>query len=513
MVTTTRFRSILFADHESWPASSEQPSFFQDLNLDQVIKAITAGREQYDLKPFFYLPLHQVDLIEYRQQIFRDLDGTSLLRSIKSFANRMEEMRRHLSLAKKVSYAYQSQKWFLDAVGIYCDLVTSIANDLSQASPQSKGLSVFREFLISYTESDHFKNLVEQTQALQTDLAAIQYCIRIKGGSFRVRRLESESNYSAAVEETFAKFRQGAVKDYRVQFSEYVQMNHIEAKVLEFVARLYPELFSKLASYCADNVEFLDLAISTFDREIQFYIAYLDHIEKFRKQGWRFCYPTLTSQPTDIHVDRLFDLALANKLAQQEMSIILNDFRLSGNERVIVVSGPNQGGKTTFARAFGQAHYLASLGLLVPGTSARLLLFDRIFTHFEREEEVKNLRGKLQDDLLRIREILNSATSSSLLIMNEIFTSTTVRDALFLSEEIMRRILELGLLCVWVTFVDELASFGERVVSMVAAVDSDDPTVRTFKVIRARADGLSYAMSIAEKYRLTYRQLKERIRS
>jgi DNA mismatch repair ATPase MutS len=282
---------------------------------------------------------------------------------------------------------------------------------------------------------------------------------------------------------------------------------------LEFIARLYPELFSKLASYCADNVDFLDPAISTFDREIQFYIAYLDHIEKFRKQGWRFCYPTLTNQPTDIYVDRLFDLALANKLAQQEMSIVLNDFRLSGNERVIVVSGPNQGGKTTFARAFGQAHYLASLGLLVPGTSARLLLFDRIFTHFEREEELKNLRGKLQDDLLRIREILNGATSSSLLIMNEIFTSTTVRDALFLSEEIMRRILELGLLCVWVTFVDELASFGERVVSMVAAVDSDDPTVRTFKVIRARADGLSYAMSIAEKNRLTYRQLKDRIRS
>lgn len=62
---------------------------------------------------------------------------------------------------------------------------------------------------MSYTRSGHFKDLVEQTQALRTDLAAIQYCIRIIGGGFRVRKLESESNYSAAVEKTFAKFQQG----------------------------------------------------------------------------------------------------------------------------------------------------------------------------------------------------------------------------------------------------------------------------------------------------------------
>jgi DNA mismatch repair protein MutS len=137
--------------------------------------------------------------------------------------------------------------------------------------------------------------------------------------------------------------------------------------------------------------------------------------------------------------------------------------------------------------------------------------FDQLFTHFEKGEEVKNLRGKLQDDLLRIKEILNRATSRSLLIMNEIFTSTTLQDAMFLSEETMKKIVGLGSLCVWVTFVDELASFGEQVVSMVATVDRENRTLRTFKIIRSRADGLSYAMSIADKYRLTYDHLKERI--
>ena len=485
------FASILFPHGGAPKGVEEAPDCFPDLHLDEIIAAVTAGHPT-DVDRFFYVPLHDVSTVEHRHQVFRDLESDQTRQAILNFATGMQTMRHRLQQGKQLSNPLQRHGWFIDAVQRFCETVALLRDDLADAELTSPGLRDFDHYLAEYVESDIFRNLVRDSAAVRTELRGVRYTVHVQDLRVHVEKYEDQTDYSEAVVATFARFATEAGKDYHVSLKDCADMNHVDEQILECVAKLYPDTFALLDGFCRRNAGFVDPTIAHFDHEISFYLSYLAFVRRFTTEGLgglNFSYPEVTTEPGALSADGAFDLALAIKSDDAGQSLVGNDFRLSGSERIFVVTGPNQGGKTTFARTIGQCAYLASLGCPVPAERARFTLADHIFTHFERQENLSALHGKLEDELERIHDALSRATAASVIIMNESFSSTTVSDALIIGAEILERIIQLHCIAVYVTFLDERASLDQACVSMVGEVATDSPTQRTFHFTRRPADG------------------------
>lgn len=507
------FLSVLFTRPAEQAAAAAQgePAYFRDLNLDQVVSALIESRASYGLEPFFHARMADPDTIAYRHEVFRDLEDEGLSAEVERFAGGMRDMRRLRARAAGLRHRYQKESWLVEAADAYCRAVRGLQDALTRSAVRSRGLRNLRAFLTRYVRSPLFEELAADIRQVAEALASVRYCMTIGAGRVTVTRYAGEVDYGARVLAAFEKFKQEEAESHLAAYQDFVDMNHVEEAVLDRVAQLYPEEFAALDDFCARHRDHPDRTVTVFDREVQFYLACLDATARLTAAGLPWCYPRVSTTSKDVSGTDVFDLALADGLIEDGARVVLNDFRLESPERVLVVSGPNQGGKTTFARAIGQLHHLAALGCPVPGTEARLFLCDEIFTHFERGENPEDLSGRLQDELVRVHDILRRATPASLVILNEVFTSTTPDDALLLGTRVLEDIVELGPLCVCVTFVDELSRLGPSTVSMTSTVVPDNPATRTFRVIRRPADGLSYALAVADAYGLTYERLTRRI--
>jgi DNA mismatch repair protein MutS len=265
----TTFESILFDRAEDVTASAE-PAFFGDLHLDQILSSATVDREDYELEAFFYTPLHSVESVRYRHHIFQDLEKHQVLESVRAFAGGMRRMHEHLALAHKLHYTLQKERWFLGAGAVYCSIVTAFARELAAVELDSPGFKSLRDYLATYAASVTFTSLTAETQQAKDELAAVTYSVHIRGNRVRVSQSGGEPNVSEEVERAFAKFQQGAVRDYRVRFREAAEMNHIEAQIIDLVAKLFPDPFARLADYCVRHERYLEETIARFDREVQF---------------------------------------------------------------------------------------------------------------------------------------------------------------------------------------------------------------------------------------------------
>jgi DNA mismatch repair protein MutS len=502
------FQSVIWRHGEDTRDSSTYPEFMVDLRLDVFFEEMVKGKEEFGLRSLVASPPSDLRNIVYRQEVFRDLEDARLIGGIREFC---DKMRRVYGLIKDLDhypYPYQKERLVLDAAEHYVEAVSSLFGTLRSAPLGSEAMKALRDHVDRYMSSRDFRVLDEDIRAVLDELAKVVFSVTIKGTKITVRPCGAQDDYSEDVAHLFSKFGGNQKPRLRVK-QDYYGTSHVEAYLLELVARFYPYAFKRLKQFYEAHSNFIEPVLEKFYREIQFYLSYLDYIDVLRKAGLPFCVPTITTEKDSVYANDTFDVELASRLVKENKPVVLNRYEFGSTSRILVVTGPNSGGKTTFARTVGQTHYLANLGYPVPGTSARLLKFDNVFTHFERSEAVENLRSKLEDDLYRVKRILEAATDRSVIIINELFGSTAATDASVLGRSIIERISGLGCLCVYVTFLDELASLGNTA-SYVALVDPEDPAQRTFRVVRRPADGLAYAMAIAKKYGLTTEDILRR---
>ncbi|XAS77159.1 hypothetical protein V3G39_03710 [Dermatophilaceae bacterium Sec6.4] len=508
--------SVLYGDHPAPEGVSDlaEPAYFQDLNLDKFVTGVTGKADEYKLTGYLRHALDDPELISFRQAVFTDVETDRVRAVIDDFGDAMRTVRQQLGDAQKRSEYYESRRWQLDASTTYCEALCALQSDLADADPLSTGLQGISTYLRGYLDSETFRALTHARSAAIGALATVQYAVLLEGARITVAAYDDEPDYSVQVTDTFARFRNNdGEREAEVSVPRHGgSLDRVEAGVLTQAAHIFPDHFAVLDRFCADHGDFLDPTVVSFDAEIRFYLMFEDYLAQLRDRGLPLTMPVLTSDHTAVKLLDVYDLPLAVRCGTDQ-PVVLNDVTLQDPERILVVSGPNNGGKTTLARTVGQLHHLARLGCPVPGREVQIMLCDAIHTHFERQEDLTTLAGRLQNELDSMHSTLAVATDRSVIIMNEMFSSTTVDDAQYLSRAILTRVTDLGAVAVCVTFLEELSTLNESTVSMVSLVDPNDAGHRTFQVVRQRADGRAYARALAAKYGLTHDQVSERVGS
>lgn len=488
------------------------PDCFSDLNLDQVDSWLASKRDAGAIRGAFRTMVASPELINFRLDVFDDLADEETAASVTAFNDAMRIVRRLITAASKTEDRHVAEGFLMRAITAYVAAVKTVHDDLRRGPIQSVGLMAVRDYLDGYLDTEEFRALARDNEDLSRRLEEIHYAVRIHGDKVTVTPERYAGDYSADVLGTFERFRQSDAEDHLVRLRR-TGIGHIEAVILDFVARQNPEVFDEVAAHVRRQARFLNAVVDRFDDELEFYLSYLSLMRRLTATGLSFSRPEI-ADGTDDHAPRLriaagFDLALALKGDR----VITNDVTMHADDRFVIVTGPNQGGKTTFARMIGEIYYLAGLGCPVPAESVLLRPADQILTHFGRQEdrEQETGGGKLEDDLIRIHEILQQATERTVVVINEMFASTTLADAGYLGGKILDHFEQVGSTVVWVTFVEDLARRGTGTVSMVSQTSKEDPTVRTFKVIPQAPAGKIYAEAIAARHGLRREDVLQRI--
>ena len=232
-----------------------------------------------------------------------------------------------------------------------------------------------------------------------------------------------------------------------------------------------------------------------------FYLAAVQLKAQMERIGGEWCFPTVCDR-RDLEFTELRELSMG---LERHVSIIGNSCSLKSRD-LLIVTGANQGGKSTFLRSLGIAQVMLQSGLMVMAQSYCGGIFPRVFVHFTRREDSEMNSGRLDEELNRMNKIVEHLGDGSLLLLNESFATTTEKEGSVIAYDIVRALSEAG---VRILMVTHLLSFARKIheeekdnpetgVEFLSAERKEDGS-RTFRMIRHEPELTSFGLDLYEK--------------
>ena len=231
----------------------------------------------------------------------------------------------------------------------------------------------------------------------------------------------------------------------------------------------------------AQAAENLQSFFSMLRRELAFYVGCLNLSDTIKEYEMPTCLPQML--PKDSYDRTWSDLYDISLLLIKKSNVIGNEMHAK-DKRLYLITGANQGGKTTFLRSLGQSQIMAQCGMFVCAKEFIAPIRDGIYTHFKKEEDDTLLSGKLDEELRRMSDVVNHLNENSLVLLNESFAATNEREGSEINNQITRGLIDSQVEVFAVTHQYTYASSFSNVkgVLYLRANRLEDGT-RTFKIV------------------------------
>ncbi|MDQ7096356.1 DNA mismatch repair protein MutS [Desulfosporosinus sp. PR] len=433
---------------------SNEQVLTQDLELNTLFSAM-AQKDEFLFKVVrkaVLSSLDDLDAILYRQDILKDcLKNPSLVREIYAIAVEAieQEKKNYLGLFSRYPVAILHRS--IEVLQMFVEMLKKLRNYADEQANKfdSEGFAAFFNMLQKELDDDYFASIQEHLKTLKLRegvLISVELGKGNKGTNYTLRKPEGKKqNWISQVMDRFLASKSTA---YTFTISERDESG---AKAL---SELKDRGINLVANALAQSVDHILSFFNMLRIELGFYVGCLNLQERLNQKGEPMSFPLPSTHYQRKHsFSGLYDVCLTLNLEQR---VVGNDVNADEKD-LVIITGANQGGKSTFLRSIGLAQLMLQCGLFVPAESFAANLCARLFTHYKREEDSAMKSGKLDEELGRMSDIIDDIRPNSLLLFNESFAATNEREGSEISRQITQALLEKGIKVFFVTHMYDFA--------------------------------------------------------